>query len=210
VRIVFKRPAKQVFRWTQRLLFVCAALMLGYCGFALVDGWVFQHRERLHLEQLLRDRLPADVAARQTAVSTSPKPPPETVIDGLIGRIDVPRLGLSVIVIEGIDRTSLRRGVGHIPGTALPGKPGNVGLAGHRDTFFRALRNIRQNDTITLTTLLGEYRYRVVSIAIVSPLDIGVLAPSANQVLTLVTCYPFTFVGPAPERFIVRAERVMG
>jgi sortase A len=130
------------------------------------------------------------------------------VTGSLIGRIEIPRLGLSVIVVEGVDRLILRRSVGHIPGTALPGQPGNVGISGHRDTFFRPLRNIRQDDIITLTTLLGEYRYRVVSTKVVSPSDVAVLDPSENEILTLVTCYPFYFVGRAPGRFIVRAERV--
>jgi sortase A len=130
------------------------------------------------------------------------------VTGGLIGRIEIPRLGLSVIVVEGVDRLILRRSVGHIPGTALPGEAGNVGISGHRDTFFRPLRNIRRDDIITLTTLLGEYRYRVVFTKVVSPSDVGVLDPSGNEILTLVTCYPFYFVGGAPDRFIVRAERV--
>jgi sortase A len=128
---------------------------------------------------------------------------------GLIGRIDIPRLGVSAIVIEGDGTTTLRRAVGHIPGTALPGEPGNVGISGHRDTFFRPLRNIRRNDIVTLTTLQGEYRYRVLSTRIVTPNNVAVLDPSTNETLTLVTCYPFYFVGSAPNRFIVRAERVI-
>jgi sortase A len=103
---------------------------------------------------------------------------------------------------------TLRRAAGHIPGTGLPGQPGNIGISGHRDTFFRPLRNIRQDDVITLTTVAGIYSYRVVSIWIVTPSDASVLDPSADEVLTLITCYPFYFVGPAPERFIVRAVRV--
>jgi sortase A len=97
---------------------------------------------------------------------------------------------------------------GHILGTALPGDTGNIGIARHRDTFFRALRNIRCNDIITLSTPRGEYRYRVVSTKVVSPSDVAVLDSDGNQILTLVTCYPFYFVGAAPSRFIVRAERV--
>jgi sortase A len=98
--------------------------------------------------------------------------------------------------------------VGHISGTALPGKPGNVGVSGRRDTFFRPLRNIRQGDIVTLTTLQGEYWYRVVSTKVVSADDIAVLHPSESEILTLITCHPFYFVGSAPDRFIVRAERV--
>ena len=101
-----------------------------------------------------------------------------------------------------------RRAVGHIPGTVLPGRPGNVGISGHRDTFFRPSRNIRRNDLITLTMLSGEFRYRVVSTKVVGPNDLAVLDPGESEILTLVTCYPFYFVGSAPARFIVRAERV--
>ena len=113
------------------------------------------------------------------------------------------------MVMEGDDRLTLRRAVGHIPGTSLPGQPGNTGIAGHRDTFFRSLRNIRLNDVISLTTVLGEVRYRVVSTQVVGPTDTWVLDADENQILTLVTCYPFSFVGSAPDRFIVRAERIV-
>ena len=113
------------------------------------------------------------------------------------------------MVIEGIDRRSLRRAAGHIPGTALPGQPGNVGISAHRDSYFRPLRKIKPNDIIMFTTLLGDYRYRVLSTKVVKAQDVAVLAPSVNEILTLVTCYPFYFVGPAPNRFIVRAERTL-
>ena len=182
--------------------------MLGYCGMVLADGWLFQHKERRHLEQLLRDRQAASEIARRVSPAASSSPPTAVAPGELIGRIGIPRLDLSVIVAEGVDTLTLRRAVGHIPGTGMPGKPGNVGLAGHRDTFFRPLRNIRGGDVITLTTPAGEYRYRVVSIKIVKPSDLGVLDPSVTEVLTLVTCYPFYYIGPAPDRFIVRAERI--
>ena len=179
-------------RWAQRVLFTAAVAMLGYSTFVLVDGWMFQNRKRRHLEQRMHEI--------QTASGGSPEKPSPDMIDDLVGRIDIPRLGVSVMVIEGTNNTTLRRAVGHIPGTSLPGKPGNVGISGHRDTFFRPLRNIRQNDIITLTTRLGEYRYRVVSTKIVSPGDVAVLDSSANEVLTLVTCYPFYFIGFAPKQ----------
>jgi sortase A len=182
--------------------------MLAYCGFVLMDAWIFQKQESLQLERLLTDRHEASGGAGQTASHASPKKLPPAVTGDLIGRIEISRLGLSAMVIEGTSRTTLRRAVGHISGTALPGQPGNVGISGHRDTFFRPLRNIRRDDIITLTTLLGEYRYRVVSTKVVDPYDVAVLDPSANEILTLVTCYPFYFVGSAPDRFIVRAERV--
>jgi sortase A len=112
------------------------------------------------------------------------------------------------MILEGTDARTLRRAVGHISGTPLPGQPGNVGIAGHRDSFFRELRHVEQNDEITLLTLHGTYRYRVDSIRVVGPEETQVLDPSGNDTLTLVTCFPFYFVGPAPKRFIVRAQRI--
>ena len=208
--VVAKKSLRQVLKWTQHALFACAVLLLGYCGFALVDAWIFQRRESRDLDRLLRDQRAASEGRPQPESSTSPKGAPAAATDGLIGRIEIPRLGLSVVVAEGIDKTTLLRAVGHIPGTALPGTPGNVGIAGHRDTFFRSLRNIHRNDIITLTTSRGEYRYRVVSTRVVGPKEISVLYPTGNEILTLVTCHPFYFVGSAPNRFIVRAERVAG
>ena len=126
----------------------------------------------------------------------------------LIGRLRIPRLNLAVMVREGAGESTLRRAVGHIPGTGLPGQPGNVGLAGHRDTFFRPLQNIRKNDAIDLETGHGTVRYVVTGTQIVSPRDVTVLKASGGKTLTLVTCYPFYYVGSAPKRFIVRATEV--
>jgi sortase A len=129
---------------------------------------------------------------------------------GLVGRLEIPRLGLSVMVVEGDNSADLKRAVGHIPGTALPGEPGNVGIAGHRDTLFRPLRSIQRNDLIRLSTLEGDYGYRVVSTSVVGPEDVQVLSPTGKEALTMVTCFPFYYIGPAPKRFIVRAERSSG
>jgi sortase A len=175
-----------VLRWLQRGLFTVAILMLVYCGVALGDAWIFQH---------------------QSAAALGPVP--AVVPDGLAGRLEIQRLGISVLVVEGTGQTELRRAVGHIIGTALPGRPGNVGIAGHRDMFFRPLRKIQPGDMITLTTARGEYRYRVAYAKVVSPYDVTVLNPDGDEILTLVTCYPFYFVGSAPDRFIVRAARVL-
>jgi sortase A len=184
-----------ILRWTRRLLLSVAIGTLAGCAFVLADTWIFQNSQRRQFETLLTDR------ASATSLPPAAK--------GVIGLLDIPRIGLSVMVVEGVGSSALRRAAGHIQGTALPGEPGNVGISAHRDTFFRPLRNIRQNDVITVSTLLGEYRYRVVSTRIVSPSDVEVLDPTEAQVLTLVTCYPFYFVGSAPDRFIVRAERVI-
>jgi sortase A len=183
-----------IMRWIQGLLFACAAALLGYCGFVTADSWMFQQRESRNLQRLQQ------TAAEPASLAVAAK--------GLIGRVEIPRLGLSAILIEGDDARTLRRAVGHIPGTSLPGQSGNIALSGHRDTFFRPLRNIRENDIIVVTTLRGEFRYRVTSMRVVSPQDVAVLKASAGEILTLVTCYPFYFVGTAPDRFTVRAERV--
>jgi sortase A len=132
--------------------------------------------------------------------------PPKS--SGTIGRLTIPNLRLLAMVQEGADVETLRYAVGHIPGTALPGARGNVALAGHRDTFFRSLRDIRVNDSIEFETQSVTYRYTVRSTRIVGPRDMQVLAPSGGESLTLVTCYPFYYVGAAPKRFIVSARRV--
>jgi sortase A len=206
--MVGKVPLRRILKWSQRALLACAVLLLGYCAFALVDAWIFQRRESRELERLLRDRRAASEVTPQPASAASPKVAPAAVEGSLIGRIEIPRLLVSVVVVEGVDKTTLRRAVGHIPGTALPGQAGNVGLAGHRDTFFRPLKDLRIRDEIQLSTLKGIFKYQVESLRIVEPDNVGVLASSGENVLTLVTCYPFYFVGPAPKRWIVRARQV--
>jgi sortase A len=126
----------------------------------------------------------------------------------LIGRIEIPRVGISSLILQGVEGETLRRGVGHIPETSLPQMPGNVGLAGHRDTVFRNLKDIRKDDLISLDTLAGSYRYVVDWSRVVDPADVIVLAASSRPELTLVTCYPFHYVGAAPRRFIVRAHLI--
>jgi len=126
----------------------------------------------------------------------------------ILGRLQIPRLQLSVMVREGANERTLSRAVGHIPGTALPGAVGNVALAGHRDTFFRPLSNIQKDDLIHIETDQGTFTYRVESTQIVGPRDVGVLKATGGETLTLVTCYPFYYVGSAPKRFIVHATGV--
>lgn len=161
-------------------------------------------RERLDRAQEPTASIPASERTHSAESRETQPPAPSAVI----GRLEIPRLRLTAMVQEGADTRTLRRAVGHIPGTALPGRPVNVGLAGHRDTFFRALRDIQLRDTIELETGHGTYRYVVESTRIVRPSDVQVLAPSGGESLTLVTCYPFYYVGTAPKRFIVHARRV--
>jgi sortase A len=123
----------------------------------------------------------------------------------LLGRIEIPRLNISVPVLEGADDQGLRRSAAHIAGTGLPGTSSNVGIAAHRDTYFRPLRFIKAGDEIVMRTKDGAYRYHVNRYEIVDPSDTQVLASNGAPELTLVTCYPFFYVGHAPKRFIVHA-----
>ena len=173
---------------------------LGYWAATWIGAQVYQVRQAKEFARELRTNPPAP---------PSPPGPPRKVPaeGGLVGKLEIPRLGLSVMVVEGVGERDLRRALGHIPGTAIPGQPGNVAIAGHRDTFFRPLRLIRPDDKITVRTLTGLYRYRVVSTKIVAPDDVAVLNPVGRDTLTLVTCYPFYYIGAAPKRFIVRADK---
>ncbi len=146
----------------------------------------------------------ADAPPVKTGPLPGDKPP---LPASLIGRLHIPRLNVVAMVREGADSATLSHAIGHIPGTALPGKAGNIALAGHRDTIFRALRNIKESDAIDLETDKGTFRYIVASTRIVSPKDVSVLAAGGGPTLTLVTCYPFYYVGSAPKRFIVRANQ---
>ena len=158
----------------------------------------------------LRDAAQAQQRAKEwlNRASVRPGAPGHSVRRGdPVGELDIPRLHLSVMIFEGDDAQTLKRGGGHIPGTALPPGNGNVGIAAHRDTFFRPLRGIHQNDQITLRTPAGTFQYRVTQTEIVPPSNIYVLAPAPGRDLTLVTCYPFYYVGNAPQRFIVHARK---
>jgi sortase A len=124
-----------------------------------------------------------------------------------IGLLEIPRLGLSSVVIEGDDVAALLLGVGHLADTPLPWHGGNSVLAAHRDTFFRPLAGIRRNDLITFSTADAEFEYVVKETMIVESTAVEVLDPTDTATLTLITCYPFDYIGPAPNRFIVRAER---
>jgi sortase A len=209
-------------RWGRHFFFVLGILALGYVAYALLDARLYQADQSRQFQRELNGLKPSAVSYEpHRASSVSPVPAKENLmraepIDAAgvrrtpLGRIEISTIGLSAMIMEGTDARTLRRAVGHIPGTPLPGQLGNVAITGHRDTFFRPLRNIRKNDEIRLTTLSGSYRYWVDSIKVVKPEDMEVLNNSEDAILTLVTCYPFYYVGPAPKRFVVRAHRIPG
>jgi sortase A len=150
--------------------------------------------------------LSAPAVERHTAAATRA----EIERSGLIGRLEIPRLQLAVIVEEGVEKSTLRRAAGHVPGTALPGEPGNVVVAAHRDTLFRPLQDVRPGDEVRFVTPDGAFAYEIVKVEVVKPSRTDVLAARSEDGATLITCYPFGFVGPAPERFVVRAVRIGG
>jgi sortase A len=209
-------PRTGVFlRWSRRLFCTIGIVALGYVGFVLADAKLYQAYQTRRFREELRsaklsignDGHPLPVSAEANRAQTESFH--TTGREGTpVGQIEISRIGLTAMIVEGTEDATLRLGVGHITGTALPGQEGNVAMAGHRDTFFRPLRNIHKDDEITLTTLNGSYRYLVDSTKIVGPEEIGVLYNSHEAILTLVTCYPFNYIGSAPQRFIVRAHRL--
>jgi len=189
---------RKLLRWSQRLLFITGTLALGYVSFTLLDARLYQVSAKRSLEGQIHLEREHHESQSKPAVKTG----------DVLGRIDIPRLGISVAVLQGTSSRMLRLGAGHIEGTPLPGKNGNSGIAGHRDTFFRELKDIRKNDEIQLQTLDGLFRYEVDWVKVVESNDSTVLEPSTQEsTLTLVTCYPFYFVGSAPKRFVVRAHK---
>ena len=195
-------PVVSTFRRTlvplERVLVTIGLVLLGCYGLAQLQIAYDQIAASRELEEI---RMPVAPTGSSRPVRHAP-PAAGTVV----GRVDIPRVGVSAMVREGDDVKTLRRAVGHVPGTALPGELGNAALAGHRDTFFRGLRNIQEGDEIVVNTAERDVRYVVRGTQIVKPTDISVLAPTPNSTLTLVTCYPFNYIGAAPKRFIVRAE----
>jgi sortase A len=191
------------------LLWLVAVVLLSAYGWVWVDRHIYQAYRDWQFEQALASGpAPADDLVTFTPAPSARARTSELPKEAVVGRLEIPRLGVRAMILEGTSERALRRAVGHIEGTAMPGGPGNTGLAGHRDTFFMSLKGIRKDDTIRIRTLEGAFTYMVDSIQVVGPKDVHVLNATAEPTLTLVTCYPFNYVGTAPERFIVQARRL--
>ena len=188
-----RRITTAILRAATYFFLALGILALCYAGYVVLDADSYQAYEQSKFEN----------------ASPGETPSPPLVEGGVIGEIQVRRLHLKAIVVQGSSHTILRRAVGHIPETALPGEPGNVALAGHRDTFFRPLRNIRLGDAITFKTPDGAFEYVVESTAVVAASEVGVLASSDGRTLTLITCFPFDYIGSAPSRFVVHARELL-
>jgi sortase A len=181
----------RVARWAAPVLLACGVAALGFAAYVIVDARAYQSAERKRFE----------------ATSSSAVAAPVPTDGASIGEIQIPRLGLRVMVLQGESAPILQHGVGHLPDTALPGEVGNVVLAGHRDTFFRPLSGVHAGDSITLKTRDGKFEYLVESTSVVAPGAVEVLEPTGGSTLTLITCYPFSYIGASPNRFIVRARQ---
>ena len=182
--------------WT--IAVACAVFL----GAAFVDRTSFQARAGSALESISpHGSLPATASLEdRTAAAATVRP--------FVARLEIPSVGLSALVVDGVDETTLRRAVGRIPASSRPGEPGDVALAGHRDTDFRSLERLHRGDLLRLRTADGPYEYEVDSIRIVPPTRVDLLAPEQHPTLTLITCYPFRYVGAAPLRYLVRAREV--
>jgi len=204
-------PLRPVVLWLSRLLIVLGLVGLGVYLWSEADRWIYQW---LNLDEFVSPKpLPA-ISAAPLPKTLGPAPvlatavnPMRVQIDArIIGQIEISKLGVKALVRHGIDSTTLRRSVGHVPGTALPGENGNSVLAGHRDTFFAALKGVERGDLIRVRLRAGGTAdYRVDHLAIVGRDAVDVMATSPEARLTLITCYPFDFIGPSPRRFIVGA-----
>jgi sortase A len=185
-------------RWTARLLIAGGSgLLLWVAAHMIVTAW-YQRQYDTTLESL---RAAAAVEPHMTV--------PTSLLSGEpLGVLEIARIGLSGVVVEGDNDNVLDRAIGHLPDTPLPWQSGNSALAAHRDALFRPLRNVRSGDLLRFKTPYGDFDYRVRETLIVSPEDLWVLDPTPVTMLTLISCFPFDYIGAAPERFIVRAERM--
>jgi sortase A len=209
---------KQVLRWIQRVLMITGVLLLGlYVGAIFHSGITSRiaasrfgnadvsSSSGHSIHRSIKETQKLDFTLWSEKRVAAYKESLLQHFDPAIALMRVRRLGLEAPVFEGVDDLTLNRGAGHIPGTALPGENGNFAIAGHRDGFFRALKDIIPGDEIEVLTTTRRYTYRVDQIVLVSPNDVGVLKSGSFQSLTLVTCYPFYFIGSAPKRYIVKA-----
>jgi sortase A len=187
------------------LLFFLAGAAIGVWGWSVVR----QKLDQKHDEEVFdRERTAAAPTTKQAPSQQTTKATQETKAarGHVVARLSIQKINLRAMVREGSDDQTLDVALGHIPGTALPGQKGNVGVAGHRDTLFRRLAEVGRDDQIQLQTPSKTYVYQVDDMAIVRPEAVSVLAGGHDARLTLVTCYPFNYIGSAPKRYIVKAH----
>lgn len=185
-------------RFTHRLLLWLGVAALTYAGGTAAYAGIYQWYQSWKFEK--------EVAAPRVIEAGIVEEAVDLREGALVGKLEVPRIGISVMVLQGMEKDTLIAGAGHVPGTPLPGAEGNVAIAGHRDTFFRKLGRILPGDSIQVATVRRTYEYVVDSTEVVDPENTQVMESRARPELTLITCYPFYYVGAAPKRFIVHAR----
>ena len=178
-------------KWGFYFFLALGLFAVGYAGYVIAEAESYQAIE-----------------LRKFTVKPPLAEPRVPTLGEVMGQIEIPRLGIQAIVAQGDTDEVLRHAVGHIPETALPGEPGNVGLAGHRDRLFRKLRAAQPGDIVIFKTRSETFRFQVETTSVVPPTDVGVLLSSNRRELTLITCFPFDFVGSAPDRFVVHAREL--
>jgi sortase A len=194
-------------KWIERGLLTLGVALGAWCAAVLVEARFHQSvpvSGQLTVTQTAVPVLPGEGGK----AAPHPATPSAPAAGSLIARLEAPSVRMTTNILEGSDDATLSRGAGHIEDTPFPGQPGNIGIAGHRDTVFRPLRHIKVGDPLQITTGDRMYQYRISKTLIVGPDDVYVLDPTARPTVTLVTCYPFDFIGHAPKRFIVQAELV--
>jgi sortase A len=206
-RYLAKKRGTRPLSWMAYLLVIAGGAALGWCVANLTDAYLAQWRAREQLASMPSMSTPSASSPRSSVLS-APRSSAMVKPGTPLAELSIPRLGVSAVVLEGSDDHTLRVGLGHIQTTSLPGESGNVAIAGHRDSFFRPLRNVQVGDDIVLDTPNARVHYRVSSYSVVNPSAVSVIDPTQDATLTLVTCFPFYFVGSAPDRFIVRATYV--
>jgi sortase A len=189
-------------RWLERALIVSGLACLAWVAAGQLGATLYQQRAAGELASLdVAGELPRKVPVPMVNAGAAAR-------ESVVGLLEIARLGVSVVVIEGDHEQALAVAVGHLPDTPLPWETGNSALAGHRTTFFRPLSGVRVGDSVSLSTRHGLLGYRVTRVHVTEPTDLSVLDPTPTAKLTLITCFPFVYVGSAPQRFIVQAERV--
>jgi sortase A len=197
--------ARRTRRWFSYLLMSGGALLLFFGGRELVESHLGQSQAE-HEFEISPTPKPSPFHGTSDVGTSSSPPIGEPQLGDAIAKLTIPRLQTDLYVVEGDGARQLRRGPGHVRGTAMPGSDGNCIIAGHRDTHFRTLKDIQQGDEIVLETRAGKYTYRVETTQVVSPQNTKSLEPTDTAQLHLVTCYPFYYLGSAPKRFIVQAQ----
>jgi sortase A len=239
-RTAARENAPAPFRRLRLFLLLFGMACVGYYSYNLVDRFIVQRYENWAFDQeisgrtavtfadYVRDNVPfgsllnvANVSPEPTPVTEKPAAPIPLSEGDLVGRVSIDRLRISAIIREGVTAKTLRTSVGHIPATALPGAKGNFAIAAHRDTLFRALKDIQKGDQVTVQSGSKSYTYEVLGTRIVKPSNVSVLRSdggglettdaenqTAPRLLTMITCYPFYYVGSAPKRFVVQARLI--